>query len=253
MDTTAPRTTALRTLLITGVLILALVGLIQLNAAAANWHYITTGSAGDLLYAAAFDGLQDEWEQYNERRSAVIDGGVIRLTNNEVNNGNYSVTKARFADFDLAVTGSAVAGPENNGYGVIYRLQDRSNYYTFMVSSDGYYQVTRVVNGDVTELSTWIESPVVNMGIGAVNRLRVVARGDQFEFYVNEQRVQVCVPNNPAAQSMYMMDTCIDGQMLDTLTDASIAQGQLGVVIQTIEGADAGVSVEFDNLIVMGS
>ncbi|MBK9747866.1 MAG: DUF1080 domain-containing protein [Chloroflexi bacterium] len=241
----------MRTLLTLLLLILVLFGFIQLRGQAANLHYVTSGAPGEVLYAAAFDGFQDEWELYNERRVAEFADGVLRLSNSEANNGSYSVAKARFADFDLTLDGRAVAGSENNGYGVIFRLQDRRNYYLFEVSSDGYYRVARVVNEDVRELSTWIESPLVNTGIGAMNRLRVVARGDQFEFYINGERAQVCIPNNPEAQSTFLMDTCIDGQMLDTLTDATIAQGQVGAVIETFD--TSGVTVEFDNLVVLGS
>ncbi len=240
-----------RTLLTILLLILILFGFFQLNGQAANLHYVTSGAPGEIVYAAAFDGFPDEWEQYNERRVAEVADGVLRLSNSEANNGSYSVAKQRFADFDLTFDARAVTGSENNGYGVIFRLQDRRNYYLFEVSSDGYYRVARVVAEDVRELSTWIESPLVNTGIGAANRLRVVARGDQFEFFINGERAQVCIPNNPDAQSTFLMDTCIDGQMLDTLTDATIAQGQIGAVIETFDAS--GVTVEFDNLVVLGA
>lgn len=242
----------MRTLLTLLLLILVLFGFIQLRGQAANLHYVTSGAPGEVLYAAAFDGFQDEWELYNEERIAEITDGVLRLTNNTVNNGSYSVTNSRFNDFDLTVDARAVAGPLDNGYGVVFRLKDRQNYYTFMTSSDGYYQVARVVDGNITELSTFnVDSSIVNQGISTVNRLRVVARGNQFQFYINGEQVQVCIPNNPDAQSTYFMDSCIDGQMLDTLTDDAIAQGQIGVVVQTF--SESGVTVEFDNLVVLGS
>lgn len=241
----------MRTVLILLLLVALLAGLIVVNRAAADWHYITAGAPGELLYAAAFDGFPDEWEQYNERRIAEIAGGVLRLTNHDPNNGSYSASRGRYADFDLTVDARAVGGPLDNAFGLVFRLQDRENYYTFMVSSDGYYQVGRVVDGSVTELSTFIDSAFVNQGLGAVNRLRVVARGDQFAFYINGEPVQVCVPNNPDAQSTYFMDACIDGQMLDTLTDASIGSGRVGVVVQTF--SEPGVSVEFDNMVIVGA
>lgn len=143
-----------RTLLTLLLLILVLFGFIQLRGQAANLHYVTSGAPGEVLYAAAFDGFQDEWELYNEERIAEITDGV-RLTNNTVNNGSYSVTNSRFNDFDLTVDARAVAGPLDNGYGVVFRLKDRQNYYTFMTSSDGDHQVARVVDGNITELSTF--------------------------------------------------------------------------------------------------
>jgi len=239
-----------RNLIVVLVLALGLAGLTGVNRLAGGWHYVMSAPSGELMYVATFDegGFNADWQQYSGRLSAQIADGVMRIEAGAVNSGPYSVAAPYFADFDGHVEAWALSGPENNGYGMIFRLVDRQNYYLFLVSSDGYYQVRRVVDGDEKELSTWIESPVVNRGFDAVNKLRVVARGDQFQFYVNNEQVQVCVPNNPEAASTYFMDTCIDGQMLDTLTDSSIAQGRIGVVATSLEQPD--VVVAFDNLVV---
>lgn len=219
----------------------------------AEMHYIVPSVPDRVLYASAFDGYLDEWETYLGRLEAQIAAGVLRIRVDDTDAGAYSAAYPYFADFDLRVTARAVDGPLNNGYGVIFRLHDRRNYYTFLVSSDGYYQVGRVLNGQFRELSTWIPSPLVRQGIGEANALRVVARGDRMRFYVNDQRVALCIPNNPAAQSTYLMETCIDGTMQDVLVDASIPNGRIGVTAQTIVGAEAGVVAEFDDLIVLGA
>ena len=242
----------MRNLIVLVVLALALAGLIGVNRLTGGWHYVMSAPSGELMYVAAFDADADDfnadWEQYGGRLSAQISDGVMRIEAGEVNSGPYSAAAPYFADFDARVDAWALSGPENNGYGMIFRLVDRRNYYLFLVSSDGYYQVRRVVDGDEKELSTWIESPLVNTGFDAVNQLRVVARDDQFQFFVNGEQVQVCIPNNPDAMSTYFMDTCIDGQMFDTLTDDSIAQGRIGVVAAALEQPD--VVVAFDNLVV---
>lgn len=228
-----------------------LAGLFALSRAAANWHYVYTGNPGDVLFVAAFDGLLDDWETYDDGQLAAqpVDG-AMRLTVDGFQRAPFSAAAPYFGDFDYRVTATAVDGPLNNGYGVIFRMQDAGNYYQFLTSSDGYYQVERSVNGVNRVLSIWIPSAVVNQGIGASNDLRVVAQGNRFRFYINQQPVALCIPDDPDALSTYddFNEVCIGGQMLDTLTDDSHASGRLGVIAQSFD--ESGVVVDFDNVVV---
>lgn len=239
------------------ILVAALVITFALSRLTASWHYVVPVEPGQVAYVATFDHLIEDWNQYGGRLEAQVTDGVMRLNVGDVDSGPFSTTRQHFADFDIRVQATPVEGPLNNGYGVIFRLQDNDNtspgddsYYLFLISSDGYYEVKRVVGSDEKLLSAWIESPLVNQGIGATNWLRVIARGDQFQFFINDQPVQVCVPNNPEGESTYFLGECVDGAMLDTLTDSTIANGQLGVVALSID--EPGVVVEFDNFLVYG-
>lgn len=244
----------MRRLLLLSSLTLTFAGLLALSRAAQGWHFVVSGAPGDLLYVAAFDGFLDEWEQAEGRNAAeVIDGlGVMQIRVGEANNMVWAPAALRFADFDLTVQATAVDGPEDddNGFGVIFRLSDdRRSFYTFMVSSDGYYSVERRVDGQARYLSNWVDSPVVNQGLNAVNTLRVVARGDTFTFYINGRQVQLCVPDNPAGESTYRLGTCIGGQMRDTLTDTALTSGRVGVVALT-QRDKPGVVVNFDHVVI---
>lgn len=245
-------------------------GLYLLDRHTSDQRVIITGEAGAVLYAASFDAgslFNDEWEQYQGRQSAVIAEDVMRISVGLPQDGNYSLTRYTFRDFDLQVTARAVEGPLDNGYGVIFRLFDRDNYFLFMVSSDGYYAVQRVLNGARREISTWIptfadvpelDGLTVNQGLNAENELRVVARGDTFEFYINGVRAALCLANDPAAQSTYyeFFDTpeerCTGGSIVYSLTDASIPHGQLGVAAQSFDLPDGerAVTVEFLHMVV---
>lgn len=230
---------------------LILIGVIALSRAAADWRYVTTAAPGEVMFVAAFDGLLDDWEAYDDGQlSAQPVDGALRLTVNAFQSLPYSLARPHFADFDLRVTTRAVDGPLNNGFGVMFRMQDRSNNYQFLISSDGYYQVFREVDGVEKIVSNWIPSDVVHQGIGAANDICVVGRGDRFNFYVNGELVPLCIPDDPNATSTYddLMGECIGGQMLDTLTDSALASGQVGVVAQSFN--EAGVVVEFDNFVV---
>lgn len=239
-------------------LVLLLAALVGLSRLTSNWHYILSGKPGEVLYAATFDDLLADWDQYQGRLEAQAAGGVMRIRAETTSAGPFSVMRSHFCDFDYRVQARAVDGPLNNGFGVIFRLQNKGNhslsddsYYLFLVSSDGYYQVRRVVDGESKELSAWIPSQAVNQGIGALNTLRVVGIKDQFRFYINGTPAHVCVPDDADGSSTYddISGTCVGGQMTDVLTDASIRTGQLGVVVTTLD--EPNVTVEFDNVLVM--
>src|SRR5688500_9687401 len=166
----------LRRLFFLLILILLLLGVNLLYLPALNYNAVQTGEAGDLLYAAAFDGFADEWQLYEGRRIAQMSDGVMRLAA-DTNDIIYSASSPIYADFDLQVTMRATSGEtESDGYGIIFRLSDAtdenaclrqilmlcnleraplldtiipllapapkaeaSGYYVFLISPDGYY------------------------------------------------------------------------------------------------------------------
>ena len=244
----------MRRILMLLVLVVMLVGFIFLNRALANWHYVLPAESGEPLYVATFDGFNDDWGQYAGRLSAQVMDGALRLSVGEPVAGPYSVASPHFGDFDVRVQTRSVEGPENNGFGIVFREQDPNNFYYFLISSDGYYYLSRFLDGDERVLSTWIETSHINSGIGAENSLRVVGQGDRFQFYVNDQSLLLCIPDDPTAVSTYnfLTETCVDGLMQDTLMDSNLPVGRIGVVAKTIQGSESGVVIDFDNVLVIG-
>jgi len=249
----------LRRFLIVLVLLL-LLGISYLaNRLTAHLHYIVPVVVGKVAYVATFDDFKSDWALAEGRLKAqILDTGALRITVGEADKLPFSQTKPYFADFDVRVQTTAVDGPEGNGFGLIFRLQNKDNsspsdddFYLFEISSDGYYRVLRAFNGAQKELSTWIPSPVINQHIGATNFMRVNAKGNQFQFFINNHLVQLCIPDDPNGVSTFpATGQCVGGKMLDTLVDSSIANGQLGVVAQSLD--EQGVVVDFDNLVVYG-
>lgn len=237
--------------MLAGLAALAL-ALHSLNRQAGGWHYTVPAEPGAVLYAATFDAFLGDWDLYEGRLSAQIENGALALDVGAASSLPFSAAAPYFAAFDLSVQAQAVGGPLNNGFGVVFRLRDPQNYFLFLISSDGYYRVVRAVDGVQREISTWIPSPAVNQGIGAVNHLRVTGSGDQFRFYVNDVPLELCIPDSPDGYSTYndLTGECREGQMVETLVDGSIASGRLGVIAMTLDEPD--VRVLFDNLIVYG-
>ena len=244
----------MRNLVILVLLLLILAGLTAFSNFSATWHFVVPADPGELLYVATFDDLLDEWALYDGRLSAQVVDDHLQISVDTTQSAPFSTAAPYFSDFDVWVQARATGGPINNGYGIIFRVQRDKNYnpvsyYFFMVSSDGYYQVQRVVDGAQKELSTWIPSPLVRQGLDADNWLRVVAVGNQFQFYINGEQVELCIPNSPDGISTYVTD-CLDGEMQATLIDESIPTGQIGVVALTLD--EPGVEVAYDTMVIYG-
>jgi len=113
------------------------------------------------------------------------------------------------ANFYLEARMQRISGASDSSYGVIFRLQENGGfrYYRFMVTDTGGYEVALVDRGDTTTLIP--RSPVTHLQLGAMNRIAVIGAGSQFTFYVNDHYV-------------------------DTLTDHTLSQGQVGIIIGLI-------------------
>lgn len=235
------------------VLVLLLV--VWLRRSADNFRFVVPPRAGDVLYATTFDGgiLSEDWSIEVRRGGAIeIADGALHLQFDEIVPGENllrSNNQYLFGDFDMRVTSAATGGTMNNSFGVIFRQIDPQTYYLFYISSDGWYSVWRETPDERFALSNWIPSDAIVQGVtGERNVLRVVAEGDTFRFFVNDEHLLLCVPDDRGGQSTYTNE-CVGGTMQDSLTDTTIPYGQVGVAIETI--VDGGMAVTFDDVVLV--
>lgn len=246
---TSERSGCLRGLLLNGALLLVLIGVNLLHGPVSRWQPgAVTGPPGSLLYISTFDAFADEWQQYAGRVRAGLMEGALQIAIEDADRRPFSTTPFRYGDFDLEADMQAVAGPLNNAYGVVFRLQDERNLYRFLISSDGWYSLWRTVDGQDKRLSAWISSPLIVQGLNTVNRVRVVAQGPQMQFFINGQQVQLCIPDDPAGESTFSRGECIGGTMRDTLVDTTFAEGHIGLIAQTLR--EPGVVVNFEHILI---
>lgn len=244
-----------RSLALIVLLTVAAFGLDRLNTTLKASPPIMTGDVSDVLYAAGFDALADEWQTFDDgelsARILADDPATagIRLRAEKAGVAVSSVARWHFADFDYTILAAAVGGPVDNGYGVVFRYRDPQNTYAFHISSDGFYRVVRTVNGVSKNLSTWIPSPLIQTDFGVPNTLRVVGEADSFQFFINGERVQVCIPDNPDGESTYSSLNGCAGQLLDSLMDSTFPSGQIGVTVTT--PGEPEVEAAFDNVVVL--
>jgi hypothetical protein len=126
----------------------------------------------------------------------------------------------------IEVDATKMAGPDTNDIGVVCRYKDPGNFYVFSISSDGYYGVSKFIDGE----EQWIgmEAPQLdNITIRtgtATNHIRADCIHQRLSLYVN-------------------------GKNLINVTDGDLPQGNVGLIAGTWD--TPGTDVLFDNFLVI--
>jgi len=182
-------------------------------------------AAGTVLFADDFSDPPGSWGTWN-RSGALIDyrDGGLAIWVNETHYDFWSVAGQDFTDVQIEVDAALLSGPVDNDYGIICRYQDRNNFYVLVISSDGYYGVAKLKNGQYSMIgSDQLQySDLIAQG-QALTRLRADCVGDVLSLYVN-------------------------GRKLTEVKDADFTGGDVGLVAGSYDVA--GVHILFDNFVV---
>lgn len=108
--------------------------------------------------------------------------------------------------------------------GIMFRYQDRSNYYLFSVSSDRRYSLDVQTNGTWTSVIDWTRALTINEA-GTSNTLRVEAAGQRIRLYINNK-------------------------LLDEVADSTFTSGKVALVLNTFD--EGGAQAAFDSLTIRG-
>ena len=177
-------------------------------------------------YLENFDSTGSWATGENDESRGAIAGGIYDF-NVFVDTGIYWASAAeRFGNGRYEVEATAISGPVDNGFGMVFMVDDAAgSFYLFEISSDGFVWIGRCEDNcradmDILVENGWFESAAVNQGLGELNRLRVDASDGDLVFYVNNQEV---------------------GRAFDD----TFTQGNIGVAVETIGVGD--VQIHFDN------
>ncbi len=179
------------------------------------------GRGNGLPWEEAFSA-PGAWKLESDAAARVtVEGGVLRISVVAPNQLAWASAGKDLRDFHLTVEASQVAGPNDNEYGVLVRMQDPRNFYAFSVSGDGYFLVSRFVDGVRQPLGAdWTPSDAIRTGVGT-NVLEVIVQGNRLTFIVN-------------------------GQQLAQVEDDRFSHGDIGLYAGSFY--EGGVEVHFDNL-----
>lgn len=190
---------------------------------------VTAGCGGGGPYVETFDD-PGEWSTGSDADvEGEVRNGVYNLLVEADDLFSWTTAGKEFGDGVYEVEATQVDGPLNNGYGMLFRVDnERDDFYLFMISGDGFVWIGRYRNGGDEEIlplvgDWWFESPAVNQGLNNTNVLRVQAEGPNMIFYVNDQEV-------------------------GRVSDDAFSRGDIGLMVRTL--GVGGVQVQFDNFTV---
>lgn len=180
----------------------------------------------NVLFQDDFSDPSSGWD-----RVSVEDGitdyadGVYRIFVNTINMDVWANPKLNFSDARIEVDATKVGGSDNNDFGVLCRYVDADNFYFFIISSDGYYGIGKLLDGEqkLIGVDAMPPSEVIRQG-EATNHLRADCIGSKLSLYVN-------------------------GEFLAQYEDSDLSAGDVGLIAGTIDAP--GTDIHFDNLKVL--
>jgi hypothetical protein len=185
----------------------------------------TGTEAGATLYSDNFDDEQssDFTAETNESAVYKFTDGAYQITVTKPKLLSWATMKGDYGDASITVDAS-IDGPPASAAGLIFHYQDDKNFYIYSIDGEGRYELDVYKDDEPITLIDWTESSAINP-VGERNTLRVETSGDTIRLYVNDE-------------------------LLDELSDSTIANGKAALVVNTFE--DPNVTVTFDNLVVRG-
>jgi len=182
-----------------------------------------TGS--EVLWQDDFSDPGSGWEVSDYSAGSVKYENGAYLVTASAQSYMWGAANRSFSDGTIEVDATQVVGPanDNNGYGVICRVQSNGDGYYFRISGDGFYGITKFADGQSEALVDWSASDVINQG-DALNRISVLCNGSSLKLTVN-------------------------GEVLAQISDSTFTEGDVGLTASSFEEGE-GTEISFDNIVV---
>lgn len=179
----------------------------------------------DVLFRDDFSDPSSGWDRVNgEEGITDYQDGRYRILVNTANTDVWANPGLEFGDVIVEVNATKAGGPDDNDFGVICRYQDLNNFYFFLISSDGYYGIGRVVAGEQTLIgdNQLYPDDAIRQG-EATNHIRADCIGSSLTLHVN-------------------------GVELAEVQDDTLTSGDVGLLAGTFD--QPGTDILFDNFLV---
>jgi hypothetical protein len=180
--------------------------------------------SGSVLFQDDFSNPSSGWDRMAVGEGIMdYDAGGYRILVNALDTNFWATPRRNFADVRIEVDTGKIGGPDENRIGLVCRFSG-SDYYFFIISSDGFYGAGIYFDGQAILLGQgeMQASDVINKGL-AINHLRADCIGNTYTFYVN-------------------------GFQVTQFQNDALASGDVGVLAGTF--SIPGVDIIFDNFVV---
>ncbi len=184
-------------------------------------------SSGEVMFQDDFSNPSSGWVNLIDEDYGILDyfDGYYRVAVQGDHQMLWTGPGMNFSDVRLEADAIKVIGSPDDIFGVICRGTDQKNFYFFIISSDGYYGIGKMINGVQTliDIPGLLPSEIITQG-KAINHLRADCVADQLDFYVN-------------------------GGKLASVNDIDLTSGDVGVIAGNLESPQTVVL--FDNFSVL--
>jgi hypothetical protein len=189
--------------------------------------YFFEVSSGSVLFQDDFSDTSSGWGNLSHENFGILDyfDGYFRIQVEGDRHMLWTGPGLDFSDIRLEADSIKVIGSPDDIFGLVCRAADQENFYFFAISSDGYYGIGKMINGEqeLISMSGMLPNEVISQG-KAVNHLRADCTEDHLVFFVN-------------------------GQMLASVNDLEFTTGDVGLFAGTLEASENVVL--FDNFSVL--
>ena len=175
-----------------------------------------------VLFQDDFSDTSSGWDRVNVSEGVTdYANGKYRIYVNSTDTDGWANPGLNFTDTVISVDATKMAGPDDNDLGVICRYQDIDNFYQFIISSDGFYGIARVVDGtqELIGETDLLPSDAIKLG------------------NVTNQIQAKCVGSN--------LTLSINGEQIASFDDTTFTSGDVGLFAGTF--SEPGTDIHFDN------
>lgn len=182
---------------------------------------VKTFVSGDVVLEDDFVDESSGWPTYQgENGFSRYQEQAYRIYIDKPNDRIEATLGTKLENVYLEVDASKAGGPDDNLLGLVCRYQDRKNFYLFVITSDGYYGVGKVVDGQYQLNGGGLQSSSEIKKGYATNSLDGECIDNEFKFWINDT-------------------------MVAQFTDETFQTGDIGLLAGSY--AVNGVDVLFDN------
>jgi hypothetical protein len=208
-------------------ILLVVLGFITLSILACSSPVIANllSRSGDILYKDDFSDPNSGWIRVLDKKGFMdYYSSGFRIWVNTPGYNYWSTPGLQFDDVIINVDAARLGGPDENRFGLICRYKDVNNYYFFVISSDGYFGIGKVVNGLTSLLGQemMIYNPSILPGF-TPNHLQAECNKETLTLYIN-------------------------GQPSGMAIDSDLSTGDVGLLAGAF--GTPGVDIVFDNFVV---
>lgn len=185
-----------------------------------------TGTANPVLFQDDFSDKSSGWSVlYTSDTLIGYDQGRFRFLLGRPGIRSWSTPRLYLEDVKMIVDATKLSGPDDNEYGLICRYQDDNNFYSLVISSNGYYGISKMKNGKPSPLGAdgMQVSQAIRQG-NDTNHLQAACQGAILTLWINDEKVL-------------------------EVQDFDFAKGDVGLLAGAAE--TPGLDVTFDNFIVI--